>query len=123
MNGAMFHSKTKSNLNLRSEGNNMNLRDLKNFITYQIDDRLAECGIDSNQIIQIKIQDRKLPPDDNVVWNVVWKLKADNLDYLDVLARIEQWINNEIIFCYMNDNLDRDLSIEIIGNSKGMMAI
>ena len=101
----------------------MNLRDLKNFITYQIDDRLAECGIDSNQIIQIKIQDRKLPPDDNVVWNVVWKLKTDNLDYLDVLARIEQWINNEIIFCYMNDNLDRDLSIEIIGNSKGMMAI
>ena len=101
----------------------MNLRDLKNFITYQIDDRLAECGIDSNQIIQIKIQDRKLPPDDNVVWNVVWKLKADNLDYLDVLARIEQWINNEIIFCYMNDNLDRDLSIEIMGNGKGMMAI
>ena len=101
----------------------MNLRDLKNFITYQIDDRLAECGIDSNQIIQIKIQDRKLPPDDNVVWNVVWKLKADNLDYLDVLARIEQWINNEIVFCYMNDNLDRDLSIEIMGNSKGMMAI
>ena len=101
----------------------MNLRDLKNFITYQIDDRLAECGIDSNQIIQIKIQDRKLPPDDDVVWNVVWKLKADNLDYLDVLARIEQWINNEIVFCYMKDNLDRDLSIEIIGNSKGMMAI
>ena len=101
----------------------MNLRDLKNFITYQIDDRLAECGIDSNQIIQIKIQDRKLPPDDNVVWNVVWKLKADNLDYLDVLARIEQWINNEIVFCYMNDNLDRDLSIEITGNGKGMMAI
>ena len=101
----------------------MNLKDLKNFITYQIDDRLAECGIDSNQIIQIKIQDRKLPPDDDVVWNVVWKLKTDNLDYLDVLARIEQWINNEIIFCYMNDNLDRDLSIEIIGNSKGMMAI
>ena len=101
----------------------MNLRDLKNFITYQIDDRLAECGIDSNQIIQIKIQDRKLPPDDNVVWNVVWKLKTDNLDYLDVLARIEQWINNEIIFCYLNDNLDRDLSIEIMGNGKGMMAI
>ena len=100
----------------------MNLRDLKNFITYQIDDRLAECGIDSNQIIQIKIQDRKLPPDDNVVWNVVWKLKADNLDYLDVLARIEQWINNEIVFCYMNGT-DRDLSIEIMGNGKGMMAI
>ena len=101
----------------------MNLKDLKNFITYQIDDRLAECGIDSNQIIQIKIQDRKLPPDDNVVWNVVWKLKADNLDYLDVLARIEQWINNEIVFCYMNDSLDRDLSIEIMGNGKGMMVI
>ena len=101
----------------------MNLRDLKNFITYQIDDRLAECGIDSNQIIQIKIQDRKLPPDDNIVWNVVWKLKADNLDYLDVLARIEQWINNEIVFCYMNDTLNRDLSIEIMGNGKGMMAI
>ena len=97
----------------------MNRRDLKNFITYQIDDRLAECGIDSNQIIQIKIQDRKLPPDDDVVW----KLKADNLDYLDVLARIEQWINNEIVFCYMNDNLNRDLSIEIMGNDKGMMAI
>ena len=101
----------------------MNLRELSIFVSDTIDDRLAECGIDSNQIIQIKIQDRKLPPDDNVVWNVVWKLKTDNLDYLDVLARIEQWINNEIIFCYMNDNLDRDLSIEIIGNSKGMMAI
>ena len=123
MNGAMFQNKTELNLNLRNKGNNMNLKDLKNFITYQIDDRLAECGIDSNQIIQIKIQDRKLPPDDNVVWNVVWKLKADNLDYLDVLARIEQWINNEIVFCYMNDNLDRDLSIEIMGNGKGMMAI
>ena len=100
----------------------MNLKDLKNFITYQIDDRLAECGIDSNQIIQIKIQDRKLPPDDNVVWNVVWKLKADNLDYLDVLSRIEKWINNEIVICYM-ENKDRDLSIEIMGNGKGMMAI
>lgn len=103
----------------------MNLKDLKNFITYQIDDRLAECGIDSNQITQIKIQDRKLPPndDDNLVWNVVWKPKTDNLDYLDVLAKIDQWINNEIIFCYMTDNLDRDLSIEIMGNGKGMMAI
>ena len=58
-----------------------------------------------------------------MVWNVVWKLKTDNLDYLDVLARIEQWINNEIVFCYMNDNLDRNLSIEIMGNGKGMMAI
>ena len=101
----------------------MNLRELSIFVSDTMDDRLAECGIDSNQIIQIKIQDRKLPPDDNVVWNVVWKLKADNLDYLDVLARIEQWINNEIVFCYMNDTLNRDLSIEIMGNGKGMMAI
>ena len=97
----------------------MNLRDLKNFITYQIDDRLAECEIAVNQITQIKIQDRKFLPDDNLVW----KLKTDNLSYLDVLARIEQWINNEIIVCYMNDSLDRDLSIEIMGNGKGMMAI
>ena len=101
----------------------MNLRELSIFVADQMDDRLAECGIDSNQIMQIKIQDRKLPPDDNVVWNVVWKLKADNLDYLDVLARIEQWINNEIIICYMNGGTDRDLSIEIMGNGKGMMAI
>ena len=101
----------------------MNLRDLKNFITYQIDDKLAECGIDVDQIEQIKIQDRRLPPDDNVVWNVVWKLKTDNLDYLDVLSRIEQWINNQIVICYMNDTLNRDLSIEIMGNGKGMMTI
>ena len=97
----------------------MNLRDLKNFITYQIDDCLAECGIDTNQIAQIKIQDRTLPPDDDVVW----KLKTDNLSYLDVLSKIEQWINNEIVICYMNDILNRDLSIEIMGNGKGMMAI
>ena len=37
----------------------MNLRDLKNFITYQIDDRLAECGIAVNQITQVKILDRR----------------------------------------------------------------
>ena len=43
-------------------------------------------------------------------------------DYLDVLARIEQWINNQIVICYM-ENKDRDLSIEIMGNGKGMMAI
>ena len=97
----------------------MNLRDLKSFIAYQIDDRLAECGIDVDQITQIKIQDRKLPPDDDVVW----KLKTDNLDYLDVLQRIEQWINNEIVICYMNGSTDRDLSIEIMGNGKGMMTI
>ena len=100
----------------------MNLRDLKSFIAYQIDDRLAECGIDVDQIEQIKIYDRKFPSnykDDSLVW----KLKTDNLDYLDVLARIEQWINNEIVICYMNGSTDRDLSIEIMGNGKGMMAI
>ena len=97
----------------------MNLRDLKSFIAYQIDDKLAECGIDTNQITQIKIQDRTLPLDDAVVW----KLKTDNLSYLDVLSRIEQWINNEIVICYMNDTLNRDLSIEIMGNGTGMMMI
>ena len=100
----------------------MNLRSLKIFVATQIDNQLAECGIDVDQIEQIKIYDRQFPSNDNDD-NLVWKLKTDNLSYLDVLARIEQWINNEIIFCYMNDNLDRDLSIEIMGNSKGMMAI
>ena len=100
----------------------MNLRSLKIFVATQIDNQLAECGIDVDQIEQIKIYDRQFPSNDNDD-NLVWKLKTDNLSYLDVLARIEQWINNEIIFCYMNDNLDRDLSIEIMGNGKGMMAI
>lgn len=97
----------------------MNLRDLKIFITCQIDDKLAECGIDTNQITQIKIQDRTLPPDDDVVW----KLKADNHSYSAVIQNIDQWINNQIVICYMNDTLNRDLSIEIMGNGKGMMAI
>ena len=99
----------------------MNLKDLKNFITYQIDDRLAECGIDVDQIEQIKIYDRQFPSNDNDD-NLVWKLKTDNLSYLDVLSKIEQWINNQIVICYM-ENKDRDLSIEIMGNGKGMMAI
>ena len=99
----------------------MNLRDLKNFIAYQIDDRLAKCGIDVDQIEQIKIYDRQIPSNDNDD-NLVWKLKTNNLSYLDVLARIEQWICNEIVICYM-ENKDRDLSIEIMGNGKGMMAI
>ena len=99
----------------------MNLRDLKNFITYQIDNKLAECGIDVDQIEQIKIYDRQIPSNDNDD-NLVWKLKTNNLSYLDVLARIEQWICNEIVICYM-ENKDRDLSIEIMGNGKGMMAI
>ena len=97
----------------------MNLKELVIFVADQMDDRLAECGIDTNQITQIKIHDRTLPPDDDVVW----KLKTDNLSYLDVLSKIEQWINNEIVICYMNDTLNRDLSIEIMGNGKGMMAI
>ena len=100
----------------------MNLRDLQNFVISQMTNRLTECGINVDQIEQIKIRDRQIPSNDNDD-NLVWKLKTDNLSYLDVLARIEQWINNEIVFCYMNDNLDRDLSIEIMGNGKGMMAI
>ena len=97
----------------------MNLRELKNFITYKIDDRLSECGIDVNQIEQIKIYDRQIPSNDN---NLVWKLTVGKLDYLDVLAMLEDVICNEIVYCYMN-NTDRDLSIEIMGNGKGMMAI
>ena len=99
----------------------MNLRDLKNFITYQIDDRLAECGIDSNQIIQIKIQDRKLPPDDNVVWML--RPLEHKFDCETVFDMLNRWVTGQIVICYMNDNLDRDLSIEITGNGKGMMAI
>ena len=100
----------------------MNLRDLQNFVISQMTNRLTECGINVDQIEQIKIRDRQFPSNDNDD-NLVWKFKTDNHSYLDVLSRIEQWINNEIVFCYMNDNLDRDLSIEIMGNGKGMMAI
>ena len=99
----------------------MNLRNLHNFVVSEMTNRLAECGIDVDQIEQIKIYDRQFPSNDNDD-NLVWKLKTDNLDYLDVLARIGQWINNEIVFCYMNGT-DRDLSIEIMGNGKGVMAI
>ena len=99
----------------------MNLKDLKNFITYQIDDRLAECGIDSNQITLIKIYDRILPPDDNVVWTLRPLLLG--FDYKTVISALLRWINNQIIVRYMIDDLDRDLSIEIMGNGKGMMAI
>lgn len=100
----------------------MNLRDLQNFVISQMTNRLTECGINVDQIEQIKIRDRQIPSNDNDD-NVVWKLKTDNLSYLDVLSKIEQWINNEIVICYMNDTLNRDLSIEIMGNGKGMMAI
>ena len=100
----------------------MNLKDLKNFITYQIDDRLAECGINVDQIEQIKIYDRQFPSNDNDD-NLVWKFKTDNHSYSAVIQKIDQWINSQIVICYMNGGTDRDLSIEIMGNGKGMMAI
>ena len=88
----------------------------------QIDDQLAEGGIDVDQIEQVKIYDSKIPSNDNDD-NLVWKLKADNHSYSKIIQKIDQWINIQIIVCYMNDDLDRDLSIEFIGNGKGMMAI
>ena len=99
----------------------MNLRDLSIFVSNTMDDRLAECGIDGNQIIKITIYDRKLPPDDNVLW--VLRPQEHKLDYETVYDWLQSWINGQIIVCYMNDTLDRDLSIEIMGNGKGMMAI
>ena len=99
----------------------MNLRDLSFFVSDQMYDRLAECGIDGDQITQIKILDRKLPPDDNVIW--VLRPQEHKFDYETVYDWLRSWINGQIIVCYMNDNLDRDLSIEIMGNGKGMMAI
>ena len=121
MNGAMFHNKTELNLNLRNKGNNMNLRELSIFVSDTMDDRLAECGIDSNQITQIKILDRRLPPSEDVIW--VLRPLEHKFDYETVIDWLQGWINGQIIVCYMNDNLDRDLSIEIMGNGKGMMAI
>ena len=99
----------------------MNLRDLSIFVSNTMDDRLAECGIDGNQIIKITIYDRKLPPDDNVIW--VLRPQEHKSDYETVYDWLQSWINGQIIVCYMNDTLDRDLSIEIMGNGKGMMAI
>lgn len=99
----------------------MNLRDLHNFVVTQMTNRLAECGIDGDQITQIKILDRRLPPDDNVIW--VLRPQEYKFDYETVYDWLQSWINGQIIVCYMNDNLDRDLSIEIMGNGKGMMAI
>ena len=80
----------------------MNLRDLKKFITYQIDDRLAECGIDSNQITQIKILDRRLPPDNDVVW----KLKTDNLDFFNFSVESlneSKWNIEKLTYDYQDD--------------------
>lgn len=99
----------------------MNLRDLNIFIADKMDDRLAECGIDGNQIIKITIYDRKLPPDDNVIWML--RPLDHKFDYETVCDWLLNWIDGQIIVCYKNDNLDRDLSIEIMGNGKGMMAI
>ena len=99
----------------------MNLRDLSIFVSNTMDDRLAECGIDSNQITQIKILDRRLPPDDNVVWML--RPQDHKFDFETVCDMLNRWINTQIVICYMNDTLDRDLSIEIMGNGKGMMAI
>ena len=99
----------------------MNLRDLSFFVSDQMYDRLAECGIDVNQITQIKIQDRKLPPSEDVIW--VLRPLDHKFDYETVIDWLQSWINGQIIVCYMNDNLNRDLSIEIMGNGKGMMAI
>ena len=99
----------------------MNLKELVIFVADQMDDRLAECRIDSNQITQIKILDRKLPPDDNVVWML--RPLEHKFDYETVCDMLNRWINTQIIICYMNGGTDRDLSIEIMGNGKGMMAI
>lgn len=99
----------------------MNLRDLNIFVSDTMDDRLAEYGIDSNQIIQIKILDRRFPPDDSVVW--ITRPREYKLNYETVITMLQRWITNQIVICYMTDNLDRDLSIEIKGNGKGMMAI
>ncbi len=96
----------------------MNLRDLKIFVATRMDDRLAECGIDLDQITQIKIYDRKIPSK-----NLVWELKVGNHCYSYIVQKIYQWINNQIIVCYMNNDPDRDLAIEVTGNGKGMMAI
>lgn len=98
----------------------MNLRDLNIFVSDTMDDRLADCGIDSNQITQIKILDRRLPPDDNVVWML--RPLEHKFDYETVNDMLNRWVIGQIVICYMNGT-DRDLSIEIMGNSKGMMAI
>ena len=100
----------------------MNLRDLKTFVATQMANRLTECGIDLDQIEQVKIYDRKIPSNENED-NLVWMRKIDNQSYSAVMRELDQWINNQIIICYMNEDPDRDLSIEIMGNGKGMIAI
>ena len=115
----------------------MNLRDLKVFVLTQMANQLAEGGIDVDQIEQIKICDSQIPSndnDDNVVWmldtvdidkNPIWMIYkyGGHPNYSTAVTEILRWIDAEIITCYLNDKLDRDLSIEIKGNGKGMMAI
>lgn len=101
----------------------MNLRDLKVFVASEMANRLTECGINLNQISQIKINNRQMPSNDNDD-NLVWELKASNHSFLCIVSKIDRWIETQIIICYMNEILDGvDLSIEIMGNGKGMMAI
>ena len=100
----------------------MNLRDLKVFVATRMANQLTECGIDVDQIEQLKIYDRQIPSNDNDD-NLVWMRKTDNQSYSAVMREIDQWINAQIVICYMDGNSDRDLSIEIMGNGKGMMAI
>ena len=99
----------------------MNLRDLNIFVSDQMANRLTECGIDGNQITQIKILNRRLPPDDNVVWMV--RPLDHNFNYETVCDMLDRWINGQIVVAYMSKESDRDLSIEIMGNGKGMMVI
>ena len=68
----------------------MNLRDLTIFIADQMEDRLTECGIDVNQITQIKILSRKLPPDDNVVWML--RPLDHKFDFETVCDMLQRWI-------------------------------
>lgn len=96
----------------------MNLRDLNSFVATPMANRLTECGIDLDQIEQVNIYDRKIPSK-----NLVWELKVGNHCYSYIVQKIYQWINNQIVICYMNNNPDRDLAIEVMGNGKGMMAI
>ena len=100
----------------------MNLRDLKIFVATKMANRLTECGINLDQIEQIKIYNRQIPSNDNDD-NLVWELKASNHSFSWIVIKIERWIETQIIICYMNGESDRDLSIEIMGNGKGMMAI
>ena len=110
----------------------MNLRELKFFVITRMAGRLIECGIGIDHIEQIKIHDRQIPSNDNDN-NMVWMIKTDDIivdtalwklhSYSAVVAELIRWIDTQIMDCYMNEKPDRDLSIEIRGNGKSMMAI